>query len=225
MDPLKLLIVEDDPLSLELMAEVFSNLKADVCAIGDSRQAAELISKERFDGIFVDLEMPNIPGLELARKIRYSPWNRATPIVIVTGHDERSTMKDAFATGATFFLQKPVDRQRLTGLFRTVRGAMLENRRRSVRLAMQTEVTCAVGARNLRGRSWNISRGGMQIEVGGLKFGETVRVSFRLPGSGAQIDGYGKVAWVKEDREGIRFTKLSHKNEEDIKEFMIVSEH
>ena len=60
MTPLKLLVVEDDPASLELMSEVFTSLKAEVRAVNDSEKAVGIINQERFDGIFLDLEMPNL---------------------------------------------------------------------------------------------------------------------------------------------------------------------
>src|SRR5580704_19333454 len=110
MASLKLLIVEDDLPSLELMAEVFTSLQANVRAISDSQEAAGLVNQEKFDGIFLDLEMPNLNGFDLARLVRNSSWNKSTPIVIVTGREDRSTMQQVFAMGATFFLQKPVDR-------------------------------------------------------------------------------------------------------------------
>jgi CheY-like chemotaxis protein len=100
--PLRLLVVEDDIASLELMAEVFISLKADVCPVSDSQQAAILVNREKFDGIFLDLEMPNLHGFELAQKVRKSSWNKSTPIVIVTGRDQRDTMQQSFAVGATF---------------------------------------------------------------------------------------------------------------------------
>src|ERR1700720_339895 len=155
---LKLLVVEDDPASLELMTEVLRSLEAEVRPVSDSQKAAGLVNQERFDGIFLDLEMPNLNGFDLARLIRKSSWNKFTPIVIVTGRDERQTMQDAFAIGATFFLQKPVDRQKLSALFRTVSGGMLENRRKSARVPIQTDVACTVGSRTVRGISWNLSQ-------------------------------------------------------------------
>src|SRR6266851_8989905 len=163
MATLKLLVVENDPASLELMTEVFTSLKAEVRPVSDSEKAVGMVGQERFDGIFLDLEMPNLNGFDLARMIRESPWNKSTPIVIVTGRDERQTMQDAFALGATFFLQKPVDRQKLSVLFRTVSGGMLDNRRKYVRVPLQTEVICTVGSRTIRGISWNLSRGGMKL--------------------------------------------------------------
>src|ERR1700704_781595 len=193
MQSLKLLVVEDDPASLELMTEVFTSLKADVRPLSDSEKAVGMVNQERFDGIFLDLEMPNLNGFDLARLVRKSPSNKSTPIIIVTGRDERQTMQQVFAIGATFFLQKPVDRQKLSNLFRTVSGGMLENRRKYTRVPLQTEITCTVGSRTMRGMSWNLSQGGMQVEVSDLHAKDTVRVSFLLPVSGASIDAIGIV--------------------------------
>jgi len=220
MTPLKLLVVEDDLASLELMAEVFTSLKADVRPVNESEKAARLVDQEKFDGIFLDLEMPNLNGFDLARLIRKSPWNKSTPIVIVTGRDERQTMQEAFAIGATFFLQKPVDRQKLSVLFRTVSGGMVENRRRYIRVPLQTEVTCTVGSRTIRGMTWNLSHGGMQVEVGDLQPKDTVRLSFRLPVSGVSLEADGTVVWAKEDRQGIQFTTLRAPVQESIRRYI-----
>jgi CheY-like chemotaxis protein len=220
MVSLKLLIVEDDIASLELMTEVFTSLEAQVRPVSDSQKAAGLVNQERFDGIFLDLEMPNLHGFDLARLIRKSSWNKSTPIIIVTGRDEKDTMKQAFTIGATFFLQKPVDRQKLSILFRTVRGGLLGNQRRFTRVPIQTEVMCTVGSRTIRGVTWNLSQGGMQVEAGGLRPRDTVRVSFQLPVSGVSLEAVGTVVWAKENRQGIQFTKVSPQNEQSIRQFI-----
>ena len=220
MTPLKLLVVEDDLASLELMAEVFTSLKAEVRPVSDSEKAAGMVDQEKFDGIFVDLEMPKLNGFDLARLIRKSSWNKSTPIIIVTGRDERQTMQEAFAIGATFFLQKPVDRQRLSTLFRTVIGGMLENRRRNTRVPLQTEVICTVGSRTIRGITWNLSEGGMQLEASDLQSRDTVRLFFRFPVSGVSIDVIGTVAWVGEKRQGIQFTTLSAEAQQSIRKYI-----
>jgi CheY-like chemotaxis protein len=224
MAALKLLIVEDDIASLELMDEVFTSLKAKVCPVSDSREAAGLVEKEKFDGIFLDLEMPNLNGFDLARLIRKSSWNKSTPIIIVTGRDERQTMQEAFAIGATFFLQKPVDRQKLNILFRSVQGGMLENRRRSTRVPIQTDVTCEMGSRIVRGVTWNLSQGGIQVEASGLRPGAAVRLSFRLPVSGIAINADGTVVWADDRRQGIQFTKVSIQNQQSIRDFIVAVE-
>jgi len=220
MPPLKLLVVEDDIPSLELMEEVFISLKADVCPVNDSQQAAVLVNREKFDGIFLDLEMPNLHGFELAQKVRKSSWNKSTPIVIVTGRENRDTMHQSFLVGATFYLQKPVDRQKLTGLFRTIRGTLIENRRRYTRVPLQTSVTCTQESRVLRGQTWNLSQGGMQVDAGSLVPGETVRVSFQIPNSPDIIEAVGTVVWAKTERQGIQFTNLNSPQREQICDFI-----
>jgi CheY-like chemotaxis protein len=220
MTPLKLLVVEDDSASLELMTEVFTSLKAEVRAVNDSEKAVAIINHERFDGIFLDLEMPNLNGFDLARLVRKSSSNKSTPIIIVTGRDERQTMQEAFALGATFFLQKPVDRQKLSILFRTVSGGMLENRRKYIRVPLQTEVICVVGSRTIRGVTWNLSQGGMQVEASNLQAKNTVRLSFRLPVSGVSIEAVGVVVWTNETRQGIQLTNVTAPNQQSIRTYI-----
>jgi DNA-binding response OmpR family regulator len=220
MPPLKLLVVEDDLASLELMTEVFTSLKAEVRPLSDSQKAGALVNQEKFDGIFLDLEMPTLNGFDLARLILKSSWNKSTPIVIVTGRDERKTMQDAFTIGATFFIQKPVDRQKLKALFRTVSGGMLENRRKYTRVPLQANVACTVGSRTVLGASWNLSMGGMQVEVGDLKPKDAVRLSFQLPASGAVIEADGIVVWANDHRQGIQFTTVSEQSQQSIRQFM-----
>jgi len=77
-----------------------------------------------------------------------------------------------------------------------------------------------VGSRTVRGVTWNISQGGMQVQADDLQSGEVVRLSFRLPVSRIDIDVAGVVVWAKETRQGIRFTKLSEQNEQSIRDFI-----
>jgi CheY-like chemotaxis protein len=220
MSSLKLLVVEDDPASLELMTEVFTSLKTDVRPVGDSQEAATLVNKERFDGIFLDIEMPKLNGFELAQMVRQSAWNKSTPIVIVTGREQRDTMYQSFAMGATFFLQKPIDRMKLAGLLRTVQGPMQDNRRRYTRVPMQTAVTCNVGHKILTGMTWNLSQGGMQLEVRDLTPGETLQLSFTLPQPPLGVEASGVVVWAKDERQGIHFTKMSVEHQEIVRDFI-----
>ena len=140
--PLKVLVVEDNIPTLELMVEVLTSLGVEVRPIADSQLATAVINAEKFDGIFLDLLMPKPDGFELARQVRRSSWNRRTPIVIVTAREDPTTMQEAFAAGGTFFLQKPVDRRKLIRLLNSTRGTMLEERRRYKRVSVHTEVVC-----------------------------------------------------------------------------------
>lgn len=221
MAALKLLVVEDDVASLELMAEVLVSLKADVRPIADSQKAAILVNEEMFDAIFLDLQMPNINGFELAQAIRNSSRNKSTPIVVVTAREQQDTMYRSFAVGATFFLQKPIDREKVIDLFHTVETPLYESRRHYTRVPLDTEVMCSVGPRKLSGRAWNLSQGGIQVGVQDLRQGDTVRLSFRLSQSTKIQDVPGVVVWEQEERQGIQFTSMSLKSQEDIRNFVI----
>lgn len=131
--PVKVLVVDDDVATLELMEMVFTSLGVEVQAVSESRRAWLLIQQSRYDGIFLDLQMPALDGVQLAREIRLSEVNRRTPIIIVSGRDESGTMRDAFSAGATFFLQKPVDRRKLTNLLNTTLGSMVNVQSKSGR--------------------------------------------------------------------------------------------
>lgn len=130
--PLRLLLVEDDPASLEFMSEVLTSQRLEVRAVTDGQQAAALIASQRFDGIFLDLQTPSLDGFELLRLVRHSSLNRTAPVAIITGSEDRDTLDRAFAGKATFFLHKPVDRQHLLALLRTALGPMQRQSRTTV---------------------------------------------------------------------------------------------
>jgi len=196
---IRILLVEDDPETLELMATVLRSFDVEVLPLGDSEEALAVINREKFDGIFLDLVMPKLDGYRLAKAVRRSSWNPTTPIVIVTGSNDRRVMQEAFHAGGNFFLPKPVDRNRLAILLNTTRGAMLANRRGLQRAPMRVPVR-----RDRAAEIWscNISERGILVEGDrSLYVGQEVRLAFALPrqsevitveGVVARVDGVGR---------------------------------
>jgi CheY-like chemotaxis protein len=221
MAALKVLIVEDDPASLELMTEMFQNLKAQVCAVQDSRQAADLVHK--FDAIFLDLNMPVLSGFDLARMIRESTPNKSTSMVIVSGREEKDTMHLSFSLGATYFLQKPIDSQKLVHLLEKIQEQSFENRRSRTRVPLNTDVACIVDLKQLNGITWNISQGGIQVEVAGLELGDSAGLSFILPQAATVIRLVGSVVWAQDARSGLYFTEVSLEDQEAIRAYVLRS--
>jgi CheY-like chemotaxis protein len=118
-------VVEDDAPTLELMAEILTSMATHVSPVADPRKALELVGRNRYDAIFLDLNMPHMDGFELIRSVRCSTTNRTTPVVIVTGSGETKDLSRAFELGATLYLTKPIDKRKLIRLFETVRGHTL----------------------------------------------------------------------------------------------------
>src|SRR6266446_1148701 len=126
--------------------------------------------------------------------------------------------------GRTFMLHKSGEGERRGGKVWTWRGGMLDNRRQSVRVTIETEVICEVGSRRVRGVTWNLSQGGIQVEASGLQPGDAIRLSFRLPVSGTPINAAGQVVWSKDTRQGIQFTQMTTQNEQSIRNFIVAAE-
>lgn len=215
--PVRILVVEDDLETLELMAEVLGSFAIDVLPLSDSEEAAALVNREKFDGIFLDLIMPKLDGFRLAQAVRVSTWNRTTPLVIVTGSADRRVMQQAFHAGGNFFLSKPVDRRRLAILLNTTRGAMLANRRGLQRAPLHVEVRREGAKDGLWSR--NISERGLLVEGDRtLRAGMPVTLTFSLPPQMERIVALGVVARSDDlGRAGISFRNLRQTDRQRIR--------
>jgi CheY-like chemotaxis protein len=219
---LKLLIVEDDLPSLELMSEVLRSLEIQVYPVSDSQKAARMVVEQKFDGIFADLQMPGIDGFELIRLIRESSWNCMTPVVVVTAQDKRTTMETAFNAGATFFLQKPVDRRKLIMLLNTTRGSMLANRRRFRRMPLRLGVAVKTPTHQVNATTVDISENGMLLASPvPLEVGDVLHLGFRLPNEEGLIEVTALVKRVDAQRNaGVVFTRVNPEDQHRISIFI-----
>ena len=73
----------------------------------------------------------------------------------------------------------------------------------------------------LNGLIWNISQGGIQLEVAGLELGSTVRISFILPQPATVIKAQAVVAWERGGRQGLYFTEMSVENQEMVRAYVL----
>jgi len=117
----KILIVDDNFENRELLAEVLREIAQCVTA-SSGKEAIEsytsAISSDRpFDLVLLDIEMPEIDGLEILRSIRESEKERGMalgdgiPIIMVTAH--KKPFLNAFYQGCTDYIIKPIDSEKL----------------------------------------------------------------------------------------------------------------
>src|SRR5208337_892026 len=176
---MKLLVVDDDLAALDLVKALVEPLGYAVLALADSRQAAECVNEQKFDGIFVDVQMPNLDGFALTKIIRASRSNSGVPIVMITALEDVETMRQGYKAGVTFFLTKPFNPEKLRGLLLAVGSAILRERRRHVRLPFSTTVTCRWGNEQAKWTSVNISEVGMLLESSSrLELGQEINLDF-----------------------------------------------
>jgi chemotaxis response regulator CheB len=77
--PRRVLVVDDDPLTCELVREILHSAGMEASSLTNSAQAAERVTREKYHAVFVDMRMPAPDGVELARHIRASRVNADVP--------------------------------------------------------------------------------------------------------------------------------------------------
>lgn len=183
----KILVVENDRETLQLLEETLGRMGSELHCLESSRSAAELINQAKFDAFFVDLELPEMDGCELAERIRWSKSNSRCPIVMITNNSTPAALRRCFRAGVNFFLEKPVTPQQLETLLNATRGIMAQERRRYQRAPVRVPVHCQweiqTMPQGVTGESIDVSASGMRIRLGLTPSpGGVIQVQFKLPG-------------------------------------------
>jgi DNA-binding LytR/AlgR family response regulator len=120
---LVVLAVDDEPPALDELAYLLNadGRVAHVHRAGDATEALRVLRDTEVDAVFLDIRMPGLDGMELARILRR--FARPPVIVFVTAYDDGAV--DAFDLGVTDYVRKPVRAERLGESLRRVAGARL----------------------------------------------------------------------------------------------------
>jgi diguanylate cyclase (GGDEF)-like protein len=110
---------------------------ANVLEAGDGVAALGLMQTTPVDLIIVDIEMPNMDGLDLIRWVRRHPILTHTPIIVLTSDDSRMALESSLEAGATSFLLKPLNWSRFGEHIRHI----LELAYRAGQLALHDSLT------------------------------------------------------------------------------------
>jgi len=120
---LNLLLVDDSEINLEVAAGLLQREGARVCLARTGREAVEALraTPHAFDAVLMDLQMPEMDGLEATRLVRGELGLGDLPIIALTAGALAEERQLAFAAGMNAFLTKPIDPERLV---RTVRDSI-----------------------------------------------------------------------------------------------------
>jgi diguanylate cyclase (GGDEF)-like protein len=129
-----IVVVDDDPLLAEAYALTLRQAGMQVTAVSDPAHAIEAISANAPDLILMDVQMPQIDGIELARVIRQTRRHLSLPILFLSAEQDRKRQMLARRLGGDDFITKPVDLDRLVDLVR-----LRAERARSLRAVMETD--------------------------------------------------------------------------------------
>ena len=92
----------------------------DVIQAVDGKEGVDLLEHETVDVVITDINMPRMDGYEVVRQLRARPEHKTTPILVLTTESEAEKKNMARAAGATGWLVKPFDPERLVATVRKV---------------------------------------------------------------------------------------------------------
>jgi len=119
---LNILIAEDNFSNLKLLTRMLETWGQRVTIAADGREAVCLVERQMFDVILLDLQMPELDGLEAAAAIRQieTKTQKRTPIVALTAHVGPEFREQCLAAGMDDYLTKPLQPRKLLNALRTV---------------------------------------------------------------------------------------------------------
>ncbi len=106
---LRLLVADDNPITLDFLASALGQLGWQATAVADGAAAVNLAASERFDVLLLDARMPILDGAAALQKIRAEPGKSThTPALATTASTDRDTRVSLLAAGFVDVLPKPI---------------------------------------------------------------------------------------------------------------------
>jgi DNA-binding response OmpR family regulator len=117
----RVLVVEDDPIIMQLVKDVIEEEGYDAVSAQDGREAYRILEKDNkfVAGIF-DVKVPAIQGTDLLRYMQTEKRLMRIPVLIMTGGPSVAIQSESFSAGATIFMPKPFTRATLRMMFRAL---------------------------------------------------------------------------------------------------------
>lgn len=122
--PMRILLAEDNPINRRLMAGLLTREGHDVVAVEDGRKALSAIATQPFDLVLMDMQMPELDGLEATRAVRaLDPPAANVPILAISADSAPERRRIYFDAGIDSFLPKPIVSSQLLEMIGTMRRA------------------------------------------------------------------------------------------------------
>ena len=121
VDPIDLLLVEDNPRDIELTLIAFEDHKLAnrIHVVRDGAEALDfLLAEGDYSGratmarprlVLLDLKLPKVDGIEVLRTMRLDPRTRTVPVVVLTSSQEERDIIEAYRLGVNSYIVKPLD--------------------------------------------------------------------------------------------------------------------
>jgi two-component system chemotaxis response regulator CheY len=104
----KILVVDDSPTIRKLIGYILKKQEFMIAEAEDGMDAMEKLGSLEADLIIVDLNMPNMDGIQFVKNLRSNYYHMDTPVIMLTTTKDEDLKRDALQAGVNLFLNKPV---------------------------------------------------------------------------------------------------------------------
>jgi CheY-like chemotaxis protein len=115
-----ILVVDDDENILNLERTILEGKGFRVTAASSGAQALELLAKQLFDLILLDVMMPEVDGFTVCRKIKEDPRLKDVPVIFLTAKGGGEALAEGFESGAVMYINKPFTANKLLTIVNTM---------------------------------------------------------------------------------------------------------
>lgn len=109
MNPPRVLIVDDNPINLELASLVLLGAGMQVTQADGAASALQVLSQSRPDLVLLDIQMPHVDGLALLRQLRADPATADLVVVAFTAYAMKGDRERLLAAGCDGYISKPIE--------------------------------------------------------------------------------------------------------------------
>ncbi len=117
VEPLRIMAVDDNPANLKLITALLKERAEQVDSATNGLKALEQATQNKYDLIFMDIQMPEMDGVTACKEIRKTSLNATTPIVAVTAHAMAGERERLLNEGMDDYLTKPIEEHILEQIF------------------------------------------------------------------------------------------------------------
>jgi adenylate cyclase len=104
-----ILVVDDNPMNRDLLTHHISRLGHAVAIAENGQQALEMVERQSFDLVLLDIIMPVMDGFQMLAQLKINKAQRDIPVIIISSLDDKDHIVKGIRMGADDFLQKPFD--------------------------------------------------------------------------------------------------------------------
>ncbi|MCX7711904.1 MAG: PAS domain S-box protein [Clostridia bacterium] len=196
---LKILLVEDDMVNQLVTNQMLDSGGHHTTTVNNGREALEILKTHTFDLILMDIQMPEMDGVEATKRIRETEkgTDRHIPIIALTAHALQGDMERFIAAGMDYYISKPVE---VAELLKSIENTFLGKNRLNPRLTVngteEPECDDRVGLieyKKLFSRDAPMLMNKLKLAIRSGRFREIEGVAHTLKNAASNVEGINPI--------------------------------